>query len=95
MSELKLRTKSSWVVKSSVARKTRVPSTAIVNTTFCVKKKRRMPVIRIRAPIRSATAPTMKVPPGPAMVVPKLTMPELPVMMPMVVIAGARPSCVR
>ena len=67
-----------------------------MNITFCVKKKRRMPLARMIAPMISAVLPIMNVPQCPASwTAPKLSSPELPERMPIAVTAGAIPSWAR
>ena len=95
MTPLKLETKSAREVSKSVPTKTRVPRTATVNITFWVKKKRRIPLARMTAPMMSAPEPIRKVPHLPARSVPKLSSPELSVRMPIAVTEGAIPSWAR
>ena len=95
MTLLKFETNSAREVKISVPRKTSVPRTAIVNITFCVKKKRRIPLARMIAPTISAPEPIRNVPHLPARSVPKLSSPELSVRMPTAVTDGAIPSWAR
>ncbi len=73
MTLFQFETKSARDVNRSAARKTSVPSTAIVNITFWVKKNRRIPLARMIAPMISAADAIRNVPHLPARSVPKLS----------------------